>query len=103
MNNPFKNRVFVEGWLYWYTAAGVAFQEFLSSEEAYKYCNPVLLFWLRALVGSSVVGFNAVKAFRSMTYGRAVMGEPPANGSVTPPTTPVSTPSQPQPTVPSQS
>jgi len=66
-----SQHTFIEGWLYWYTAFGVALLEYMSSEEAYKYCNVVLLFWMKAVIGSSVGGFNAVKAFRSMTFGRA--------------------------------
>jgi len=85
---------FIEGWLYWYTAFGVTAQEFLSSEEAYKYCNPVLLFWLRMFLGSSVAGFNAVKAFRSMTFGRAY-GNPPEPTLEVKPTTVQTTVAQP--------
>lgn len=73
---------FIEGWLYWYTAFGVALLEYLSSEEAYKYCSPLVLFWAKALIGSSVGGFNAVKAFRSMTFGRA-FNQPDPNKTIT--------------------
>lgn len=66
----------IEGWLYWYTAFGAAVMEGLSTEEAYKYVNPYVLFWSKLIVSSSVGGFNAIKAFRSMTFGRAY-GNPP--------------------------
>lgn len=82
--------IFIEGWLYWYTAFGVTAQEFLSSEEAYKYVNPHVLFWTRMFLGSSVAGFNALKAFRSMTFGRAY-GNPPEPTVKIEPTTAVAT------------
>ncbi len=73
----------IECWLYWYTAFGVAMLGYLSSEDAYKYCNPHILFWSKALIESSVGGFNAVKAFRSMTFSRAYNQPDPKNTTST--------------------
>lgn len=61
----------IEGWLYWYTAFGSGILTYLASEESYKYINAGLRFWMIMLIGSSIGGFNALKAFRSMTFGRA--------------------------------
>lgn len=62
--------VWIDGLLYLVTAFGTAFLTYISSEEAYKYCNPAHLFWLKVLIGSSISGANGVKAFRSMTFAR---------------------------------
>lgn len=65
-----RTTVWIDGWLYLVTAMGTAFLTYISSEEAYKYCSPVMLFWLKASVGSLIAGANGLKAFRSMTFAR---------------------------------
>lgn len=61
----------IEGWLYFYTAFGVAAEAYLSTDDAYKYCNVYFLFWSKFFFSTTIAGFNALKAFRSMTFGRA--------------------------------
>lgn len=70
MNGKLRH-VVVEGWLYWYNGFAGGMLTYLATEESYKYLNAALRFWMIMLLGSSIAGFNAVKAFRSMTYGRA--------------------------------
>lgn len=64
-----------DAFLYTATAVGTAFLTTISTEEAYKYCWPVLLFWLKCTIGASISGANALKAFRSMTFGRFAQQE----------------------------
>lgn len=68
---PVKARtVWSDGALYFVTATGTAFLTYIGTEEAYKYCDPTVLFWLKVIIGSSISGANAIKAFRSMTFAR---------------------------------
>lgn len=84
---------FIEGWLYWYTAFGISAEAYLSTDDAYKYVNVYFLFWVKFVLTTTIAGFNALKAFRSMTFGRNY-GEP------NPPSTTVTLPiTQPTPTV----
>lgn len=62
--------VTIDGWLYVVTAIGTAVLTYISTEEAYKYCNPLVLFWLKVTIGSCVSGANGLKAYRSMTFAR---------------------------------
>lgn len=74
--------VTIEGFLYWYTAFASGLLTYLASEESYKYLDPQVRFWAIAFLGSTVTGFNAVKAFRSMTYGRNYnQDNPPPGGT----------------------
>lgn len=62
--------VHIDGWLYFLCAILAAFLTYVSSEEAYKYINPLWLYWIKATAGSFLAGFNGLKAFRSMTFAR---------------------------------
>lgn len=64
----FMKPVVFDGTLYASIAIFVFMQGFLSSDEAYKYCNPYLLFWSKFLVGSIAAGVGALKMFRSNSY-----------------------------------
>jgi hypothetical protein len=46
----------------------VFLQGYLTSDEAFKYCNPTDLFWLKAIVGALAAGGIALKSFMSSTY-----------------------------------
>lgn len=70
-----KSSVQLDGSLYFWTAVGSAVLTYISTEEAYKYVNPLWLFWLKMAIGSSLSGANGLKAFRSMTYGRFAQQE----------------------------
>jgi hypothetical protein len=71
-----KSTVHIDGWLYVVTAMGTAALTYISTEEAYKYCNPEVLFWLKVTIGSTISGANGLKAFRSMTFARHVNTAP---------------------------
>lgn len=43
-------------------------QGFLSSDEAYKYIDPYLLFWLKLCVGSLAAGAASLKMYRSTGF-----------------------------------
>lgn len=60
----------IDALLYTYTAFGGALITYLSTDDSYKYIDPITRFWTIAIVGSSISGLNALKAFRSQTYGR---------------------------------
>jgi hypothetical protein len=80
----------IEGALYFCMAALAAIQTDLGSEESYKYMNPQWRFWIILTIGALLTGFNALKAFRSMTFGRAY-------GSPTPDPQQIVVPVQPEP------
>lgn len=94
MNGKLRHTI-IEGWLYWYNGFAGGMLTYLASEESYKYLNAALRFWMIMLLGSSIAGFNAIKAFRSMTFGRAY-GNPPEPTIEVQPTTTAAT-VQPQP------
>lgn len=60
--------VWIDGALYFVMGLGGTLLTYLSGEEAYKYVNPELLFWLKALIGSTIAGLSGLKAFRSLTF-----------------------------------
>lgn len=65
--------VFTDGFLCMVAALCAAVLTYLSTEEAYKYNNPVLLFWLKIALGSSLAGINALVGFRSKTYSQHLL------------------------------
>lgn len=62
--------VVVDGGLAVCIAMFLMAQTVFSSDDAYKYCNPWVLFWLKAFFGIIGSGFGALKAFRSIEYAR---------------------------------
>ena len=60
-----KNLSNTDATLYVAVAVFVFLQGVLSGEEAYKYANPTLLFWLKATVGACGAGAGALKMYRS--------------------------------------
>lgn len=54
-----------DGVLYVTLGVFVFLQGYFSSEEAYKYVNPFMLFWLKAFVGGIAAGAGALKMYRS--------------------------------------
>ncbi len=49
---------------------------YLATEEAYKYVYPVLLFWLKVLIGSTSSSIQALVAYRSKRYAEAATKTP---------------------------
>lgn len=70
MNKSSTSDVWIDGVLYICAAMFIFSQGYLSTEEAYKYCNPLLLFWLKYVNGILAAGAGGLKAFRSMTFAR---------------------------------
>lgn len=62
--------VWIDGLLYAGIAVFPSLITYFSSDDAYKYCNPYFLFWLKgALVaGASICG--GLKMFRSQIFGK---------------------------------
>lgn len=58
----------IDGLLYSTWAMFTAVLANFSSEEAYKYVDPWVLFYLKAILGSVAAGLGALKAFRSQSY-----------------------------------
>lgn len=80
----------IEGLLYFLMALLASVQTDLGTEESYKYMNPKARFWTMLAIGGFLTGFNALKAFRSMTFGRAY-GNPPEPTVQIQPTTAIAT------------
>ena len=76
MSSKTKHRtVWIDGVLYFSIAVLVFLQGYFSTEEAYKYCSPFVLFWLKAAVGALGAGAGALKMFRSQTFANHVKSE----------------------------
>lgn len=60
--------VVIDGLLWSLVSLFMFQQAFLSTEEAYKYSDPKLLFWLKFTVGSLAAMVGSLKAFRSTSY-----------------------------------
>jgi hypothetical protein len=58
----------LDGALYIMIAVCGAVQTFFSSDEAYKYINAYLLFYIKCSAGIVLAGVGALKMFRSTTY-----------------------------------
>jgi len=57
-----------DGLLYFFAAIFTASQAAFGADEAYKYVNPYLLFWIRTVSGILGAGVLAVKMYRSGRY-----------------------------------
>ena len=64
--------VVIDGALYVSWTSLTAVLGVFSGEEAYKYVNPVALFWLKASLTTSTAGLGALKMFRSTSFGNHV-------------------------------
>jgi hypothetical protein len=58
----------LDGALYIMIAVCGAVQTFFSSDEAYKYINPYILFYIKCGAGIVLAAVGALKMFRSTTY-----------------------------------
>lgn len=76
-----SKHIWIEGSLYFYMGFASEALTYLATEESYKYIHPGVRFWCIVILGSTLGGFNAVKAFRSMTFGRAY-NQPDENTNV---------------------
>lgn len=60
--------VFTDGFLLVTSSFCAAILTYMATEEAYKYVNPFLLFWLKVALGSTSSSISALVAFRSKVY-----------------------------------
>lgn len=60
--------VFTDGFLLVLSSFCAAILTYMATEEAYKYVNPILLFWLKVALGSTSSSISALVAFRSKVY-----------------------------------
>lgn len=61
----FFTPTFVDGSLYFLATVFSAFQTFLSLDDSAKWIDPVILFWVKGVLGSLLSGFLGLKAYRS--------------------------------------
>lgn len=74
----------IDAWLIVFCASFVFMQGYLSSDDSYKYCNAIALFWIKFLVGSLAASCLALKSFRSTSYAESRKNGN-GNGHVEPP------------------
>lgn len=61
---------FVDGFLLCVSTFLTALLTGLAQEEAYKYCNPVVLFWLKLGVGCTSGSMQALVAYRNQQFAK---------------------------------
>lgn len=64
--------VFTDGALYVMIAIFGATETVFSSEEAFKYISPYVIWWIKATCSILLGGVGALKMFRSTTYSEHV-------------------------------
>lgn len=57
---------YVNGGIYFTLGLLGPLQTYLSTDDAVKYIDPTIRFWMIAAIGSAIGGFGAVKAYLSM-------------------------------------
>lgn len=62
--------VFTDGFLCIIAAGCTASLTYVSQEEAYKYINPTMLYYLKWILGVSGTMISALAGFRSKVYGQ---------------------------------
>lgn len=65
---PKSKAVWVDGTLYVCIAVFLFLQGYFSSDESYKYVDPLALYWIKCAVGCGGAGAAALKMFRSTTF-----------------------------------
>lgn len=63
--------VWVDGSLYVSIAVCGFVVTFFSGDDVYKYVNPYVIFWTKAVFGSIAAGAGALKMFRSNTFAES--------------------------------
>ena len=80
MKNPILLWLFspvtVDGFLWVSIALFGCMQSMLSNDDAYKYVNPVVLFWTKFTVACLGASAAALKAFRSTTFAQHLSDNP---------------------------
>lgn len=73
--------LWIDGGMYVLGAIFIFTQGFFSTDEVYKYVDPVTVFWIRYCTGSGAAACAALKAFRSMTFARITRQKAEADNS----------------------
>jgi hypothetical protein len=73
--------VFIDGALLTSWSMLTALLGVFSGEEAYKYCNPHVLFWSKAVLVFTTAGLASLKAFRSTSYSQHQENKKIASGN----------------------
>lgn len=60
--------VVIDGFIVFLVAMLTGIALVFTSEEAYKYVNPYVLFWLKLSIGSTTSGLVALQSFRSKVF-----------------------------------
>lgn len=68
--NHRKKAIYLDGFLYSSIAAFTFLQGYFTSDDSYKYCSPVALFWLKAGIGLCASVAGALKMYRSQSFAR---------------------------------
>ena len=58
----------IDGILYFCIGVFTALQSYFTSDEAYKYCNPYVLFWAKAVLLAGASGAGSLKMYRSGSW-----------------------------------
>jgi hypothetical protein len=59
----------LEGWLVVIAAVSSAMLGYFTTDDAYKYVNPYLLFWLKAGCLALAIGSGSLKGWMSTSFG----------------------------------
>jgi hypothetical protein len=80
MSRAFTNWLFkpvtVDGFLWVCIALFGTMQTMLTNDDAYKYVNPVALFWLKFVCGCGAACALALNSFRSKTFANHLSENP---------------------------
>lgn len=80
--------VHVDGVLYVCIAVFVALQTWISSDDAFKYVNPYVIFYSKGVCAIMGAGAGALKMFRSTAYSDSLKDKQNAVDNPTPPAQP---------------
>lgn len=76
MKNWLFKPVTVDGFLWVSIALFGCMQSMLTNDDAYKYVDARVLFWMKFIVACAAASAAALKAFRSTTYAQHLSDEP---------------------------
>lgn len=70
--------VFIDGLLYCLIALFMFCQTYFGGDEAAKYIDPTMKFWLNGVIGAAGAICGALKMFRSNSFAEHQAGKEPA-------------------------
>ncbi len=71
VSNKKKNSSTVDAILYTSTALFIFTQGYFTGDDAYKYVNPYVLFWLKYIIGGLAASSAALKMYRSTSFAES--------------------------------